>query len=156
MHPIHRPSPPVLGPAFGTGTAALLLAAAWSLGGCASADHPDGTRRDRPLATGPALEAVPKVSIFAPELRPFLDFGPPVLAGGGDRPLEVGIAMRNDGPRKYLVEYRYRFFAHDGFEERPAADWSFCSIEPGEEVKLPGISLGSGAVDYRLEVRWSR
>lgn len=134
--------------------AALCVTAVAALGACETMPPPVETAG----MGAPAADARrdPPVAVLAPELRPWLEFMPAARRGGGDRVLEVEVPMRNNAARKYLLEYRFRFFGPDGFEEQPVMSWTFVPVEPGQVVRLQGSSLSSGALDHKLEIRWSR
>ena len=131
--------------------AAGLLAAA--LGGCSepylgpSAGQPDPY---------PAPVNDPRVSVLAPELQQWLAFHPALVTRRAPRPMRVEVPVRNMTDRKYLVDYRVLFYDDRGFQLEPVMGWEPAVLYPRQIVRLAGGAMDTEALDWRLEMKWSR
>jgi uncharacterized protein YcfL len=135
-------------------TALTLAAAALLAGGCAA---------DRSPAPGmgdpyPAPMNDPQITVIPGELRNWLAFQPAIVTdrADADRPMQVEVPLRNMAEQMYLIDYRFLFYDLNGRELEPAMGWRMQELYPKQLVRLKAGALHNDAVDYRLEVKWSK
>jgi uncharacterized protein YcfL len=73
-----------------------------------------------------------------------------------DRPMQVEVPVRNTAEEQYLIDYRFLFYDRDGREMEPTMGWRMQPLLPKQVVRLKAGALSGEAVDYRLEIKWSR
>jgi hypothetical protein len=98
----------------------------------------------------------PHISILSPELQPWLGFHPAIIVDDGRRPMQVEVPVRNLTDRQYLIEYRMLFFDEYGATLTPVMGWEMLALDRKQTARLRGGALSTDAVDWKVEVRWSR
>jgi len=104
----------------------------------------------------PAEVNDPRITVLAPDLRPWIGFQDIRVDSNDDKPLSINVPVRNLTERQYLIDYRFLFYDEDGMQISPAMSWHMVALEPKQNVRLQGRALDQNAVDFRLEVRWAR
>ncbi len=122
------------------------------LSGC-QADRSPGAGMADPY---PAEVNDPRITVLAPDLRPWIGFQDIRVDPDADKPLAIDVPVRNLTERQYLIDYRFLFYDEDGMQISPAMSWRMVALEPKQNVRLHGRALDQDAVDFRLEVRWAR
>jgi uncharacterized protein YcfL len=131
---------------------ATILVLSLSLCGCKSDTAPSPGMGDY----YPAPMNDPQISIVSPDLRKHLGFQPAIIEHDGQRPMSVEIPMRNLTYQAYQLEYRMIFLNESGREQTPIMGWQHLPLDPKQVARLKGSAMGTDAVSYRVEVRWSR
>jgi uncharacterized protein YcfL len=130
----------------------LLLAALWSLAGCASAPAPqapqDSTKftvenTDRFAVLDSATEAV--VSCTGLQERTL-----------GDGRLEVVANLKNSGAKQVQVQVQCEFLDGDGVPLGAAAPWQMLAISGGSTEVVRFTAPATAAKKYAIRVRRAR
>lgn len=98
----------------------------------------------------------PRITVLAQDLRSWLGFQAVTVADDGQAPMTVQVPVRNLSDSYKLIDYRVLFFDRAGLQLEPAMGWRFVSLEPKQIARLTGQARTLDAVDWRLEVKWSR
>lgn len=130
--------------------------------GCAAALLA-GCKADRSPAPGmgdPVIAPMndPQITVIPIELREWLVFQPAIVTDRNDpdRPMQVEVPLRNTAEAQYLIDYRFTFYDINGREVEPVMGWRMQPLLPKQVVRLKAGALSTEAVDYRLEIKWSR
>lgn len=132
----------------------LILGSFVSIGGC-QADRSPAPGMGDPVS---APMNDPQITVIPIELRDWLVFQPAIVTDRNDpdRPMQVEVPIRNTAEEQYLIDYRFLFYDRDGRELEPAMGWRMQPLLPKQVVRLKAGALDNDAVDYRLEIKWSR
>jgi uncharacterized protein YcfL len=98
----------------------------------------------------------PQISVLDQELRQWIVFQNAVVINDGERPMEVQVPVRNLAERAYLIDYRILFYDAAGREISPQMSWAMEDLLPKQVKRLTAKALDLEAVNYRLEVKWSK
>lgn len=136
-------------------TAALLMAAASLLSTGCEADRSPAPGMGDPY-TAPMND--PQITVIPIDLREWLAFQPAVVTSraDADRPMQVEVPLRNMAEAMYLIDYRFLFYDLNGRELEPVMGWRMQELYPKQVVRLKAGALDNDAVDYRLEIKWSK
>lgn len=135
-------------------TAALLISALILAAGC-EADRSPAPGMGDPY---PAPMNDPQITVIPAELRTWLAFQPAIVTDRADpeRPMQVEVLLRNMAEEMYLIDYRFLFYDLNGRELEPTMGWRMQELYPKQVVRLKTGALHNDAVDYRLEIKWSK
>lgn len=130
-----------------------LLALTVSLAGCAPPDISPAPGMDDPY---PAPMNDPRITVHDEQLRHYLGFHTPIVRTDDAGLLHVEQPVRNLADQLYTADYRIMFFdSHDMLID-PVMGWQMLPMQPKEVARMRANSLSDEAVNYRIEVKWSR
>ncbi len=98
----------------------------------------------------------PQYNVLSPELQQWIRFHPARVDATEGKPLQVEVPVRNLADRQYLVDYRVLFYDANDLELEPVMGWRFAALEPKQVARLKAGALSTGAVNFRLELKWAR
>jgi hypothetical protein len=98
----------------------------------------------------------PQIQVLSSDLRPWLGFQTPTVIRRDGAPLEIQVPVRNLANEQYLTEYRFVFFDANRQVVQPEMGWVMQPLVAKQTEYLRANALDTQAVDWKLEVRWSR
>jgi uncharacterized protein YcfL len=108
---------------------------------------------------GPTYESVstyPKITLSQGSLAEAIRVGEPTLATVANDLLQLNVPIRAHSDDQLHVEYRVVWKDKTGKPIAPQSVWTGIKLAPRQPQNLIATSTSKEAVDYNLQLRWSR
>lgn len=113
--------------------------------------------RSAPIASKPdVVSEYPKVTLSSKSLSKAVALNPAVVTRSATGNLQVSQPIRSMSKGGIDIQYRFIWLDEMGRSIQPEMTWRYKRLEPQVPETISASSTSDSAVDYQVQLRWSR